>query len=415
MSAPRPEPAQDPPREPLPGRGPRGAGPGAGAPRLWLFRALLVAFNLLLFGGFYLGTVAWRSQALHAKQGRWVGRAYRPHKQYGHFPRRRGQAYHSLEHGELVPVVFDGGGFRVPVKTPAAPPGAPRLLFLGDSFTHGYGVAAEKTFPFLTARKVGAVALNAGVSGWGLSQMVLRARAEIPRVKPDLIVVQHSSWLAARSMGFYGPTRGALAPSPYFFEDHGRIAIQPPVFTSRLFSLPLSEHSQEGLLPFAWHVGLPLFAYEDWSVLRTSMRRALGRLPRPARSEPEVLRFAYGEISRLCAEHGAAMVVLVLPHRIHDRAAELTNVPPEWIVPTLEELTRGLPEPNREAWENSYQLWRGDPPQLVDRHPSPRMHAAIAKILARAIEGRLQTSPLLETAPEVPATSGAAARERAAR
>ena len=55
---------------------------------------------------------------------------------------------HNLQHGESIPVRFDTNGFRVPVSDADRTTGAkrPMLLFLGCSFTHGYGVYAQNTF-----------------------------------------------------------------------------------------------------------------------------------------------------------------------------------------------------------------------------------------------------------------------------
>ena len=94
------------------------------------------------------------------------------------------------------PVRFDKRGFRIPAtgQEPADRTGS-RLLYLGDSFTHGYGVTAEETFAYRTAKQLGASVMNAGVAGWGLAQMVMRARQTIPSIKPDKVIVQYSTWL----------------------------------------------------------------------------------------------------------------------------------------------------------------------------------------------------------------------------
>ena len=153
-------------------------GPARGFRKV-LFVLAILALNVLVVGLFYLGTVAWRSAMQVDHHRRWVGQAYRVDDRYGIFPLTGQEAFHALEHGEQVPVAFDESGFRVPVEAEGPPVHAPRILFLGGSFTHGYGVPAEETFAARTAQALGARALNAGGSGWGLSQMVLRAREEI--------------------------------------------------------------------------------------------------------------------------------------------------------------------------------------------------------------------------------------------
>ncbi len=50
----------------------------------------------------------------------------------------------------------------------------PKLVFLGDSFTMGWGVDQEQTYAFLTGKKLGVRTLNAGISSYGtFREMVL--------------------------------------------------------------------------------------------------------------------------------------------------------------------------------------------------------------------------------------------------
>ena len=54
--------------------------------------------------------------------------------------------------------------------------------------------------------------INAGVPSWGLGHMVLLAREVVPRIKPDILVVQYSEWLVDRALSFYMPTFWAKLP-----------------------------------------------------------------------------------------------------------------------------------------------------------------------------------------------------------
>jgi lysophospholipase L1-like esterase len=60
-------------------------------------------------------------------------------------------------------------GFRGPELDASAAPAAPNVLFLGDSFTEGYGVSDGEEFPQLVARALGrrAQVINAGVGDTG--------------------------------------------------------------------------------------------------------------------------------------------------------------------------------------------------------------------------------------------------------
>lgn len=69
----------------------------------------------------------------------------------------------------------------------------PRVVFLGDSLTEGYGVAKEKAYPALIERKIKAAKLdwqviNAGVSGSTSASAKSRLDWQL-KSKPEIIVI----------------------------------------------------------------------------------------------------------------------------------------------------------------------------------------------------------------------------------
>jgi len=76
-------------------------------------------------------------------------------------------------------------------RATGAPPvtaGAP-ILAVGDSFTFGAEVDDRETWPAQLQQLAGRRVINAGVSGYGFDQIVLRAEALAPLYKPEAIVV----------------------------------------------------------------------------------------------------------------------------------------------------------------------------------------------------------------------------------
>lgn len=66
----------------------------------------------------------------------------------------------------------------------------PGLVFLGDSFTMGWGVEQEQTYAALTEKKLGVRTLNAGISSYGtFREMVLFSK--IKRDSCQLVVLQY--------------------------------------------------------------------------------------------------------------------------------------------------------------------------------------------------------------------------------
>jgi hypothetical protein len=66
----------------------------------------------------------------------------------------------------------------------------PKLVFLGDSFTMGWGVDENQTYADLTGRKLGVKTLNAGISSYGTYREMLLF-SKIKRDSVDLVVLQY--------------------------------------------------------------------------------------------------------------------------------------------------------------------------------------------------------------------------------
>lgn len=80
---------------------------------------------------------------------------------------------------------IDAEGFR----RSAPLPGKDVILAVGDSFTFGEEVKDDETWPAYLQQLLGRRVINAGVSGYGLDQIVLRAERIVPELHPAQIVV----------------------------------------------------------------------------------------------------------------------------------------------------------------------------------------------------------------------------------
>src|SRR5690606_37609731 len=104
----------------------------------------------------------------------------------------------------------------------------PRLLFLGDSFTYGLFVPSEETIPQQTAKLLGGQAINAGVPGYSLAQVLIYAEKLIPKYKPDYVIVQYTPWMVERSTSGFATFSQGLLAAPYLFDTDTGMAIHPP-------------------------------------------------------------------------------------------------------------------------------------------------------------------------------------------
>ncbi len=164
--------------------------PDAQRPRSELFRrialvlvSLVVGLGLLELGlraSTWSWLFAWPNFVLDARKvlaDRDVGRTVHDER-LGYVP-RAGYA--------TTGIAIEENGMRRTGPAPADA-GAP-ILAVGDSFTFGEEVSDGETWPADLQRLTGRRVLNAGVSGYGFDQIVLRTEALAPLYRPEAIVV----------------------------------------------------------------------------------------------------------------------------------------------------------------------------------------------------------------------------------
>lgn len=86
-------------------------------------------------------------------------------------------------------VTYDLHGHRVTPAPAGTVLAEPPVLVVGDSYAHGDEVADAETWAALLQPLIGRRTVNAGVSGYGLDQIVLRAEQQVPEVKPAALVL----------------------------------------------------------------------------------------------------------------------------------------------------------------------------------------------------------------------------------
>lgn len=103
------------------------------------------------------------------------------------------------EIGYRLKTDFDGVYPRVWVRTDSAGRRVPQdqerdaggeLLFIGDSVTFGFGVAAEDSFPYVVGRALGEPeqVADAAVPGYNLAQSLVLLRENVARERPRLVI-----------------------------------------------------------------------------------------------------------------------------------------------------------------------------------------------------------------------------------
>ncbi|WP_428681673.1 SGNH/GDSL hydrolase family protein [Reyranella sp.] len=86
-------------------------------------------------------------------------------------------------------ITYDLSGHRLTPAPAGTVLAEPPVLVVGDSYAHGDEVSDEETWAALLQPLIGRRTVNAGVSGYGLDQAVLRAVQQVPEVKPAALVL----------------------------------------------------------------------------------------------------------------------------------------------------------------------------------------------------------------------------------
>jgi hypothetical protein len=97
--------------------------------------------------------------------------------------------------GLAFPLATNSRGFRDREHAPTAPQGVTRVLFVGDSFTWGWGVGEDTVYTRLfenrlAARGASVEAINAGVPGYNTVQSLLYLKEHGFDYAPDVVVYQ---------------------------------------------------------------------------------------------------------------------------------------------------------------------------------------------------------------------------------
>jgi hypothetical protein len=241
----------------------------------------------------------------------------------------------------------------------------------------------------LVGNYLGGSTKNAGVSSYGLSQMVIMAKRLIPRYKPDFVLVQYSPWLVDRAVRPFSPLAYGKFPNPYFVDEDSEdnVVIKLPVFQPKLLELPIDEYRKPkkgffDFLSFFGNIGLPLFLHDDFNMTAYTLAKFLRLQDRPTKNRSAVIQYAYGEISTIAEQNGAKVIILVLGEDHHPVPVQKDLLPNNVIVVNAQsELLNRLPIIDKQSYQRQYGHWRGDPPILVDGHPNEHAHRIIAEMI----------------------------------
>lgn len=129
-------------------------------------------------------------------------------------PHYKSPAHNTLEHG--IRRNFAETGIRTG-----------QILAVGDSFTEGWEVDDDETWPAYLEKATGKAVVNAGVGGYGTDQIVLRAEKMLDIVKPKVLVVGFLEFDVLRTNHTHFGS-----PKPYFTIENGALRYHPPALVT---------------------------------------------------------------------------------------------------------------------------------------------------------------------------------------
>jgi hypothetical protein len=97
------------------------------------------------------------------------------------------------------------------------------VLAVGDSFTEGWEVDDDESWPAVLEKSTGVPIVNAGVGGYGTDQIIMRAEQLLPIVKPKVLVIgflQSDIYRSGHSI--FG------APKPWFSVENDALRYHAP-------------------------------------------------------------------------------------------------------------------------------------------------------------------------------------------
>lgn len=188
-------------------------------------------------------------------------------------------------------------------------------LFLGCSFTFGSANKAEETYPHYLSLMLHSNYENAGLSNYGLCQMLLKCQRLMREKKFDYVFAQYSPWLIDRSIERHGSILFGYRPFPYVAKKDNHCYVHPPLFSSSMYNVPLDyyKHTPTSIsdrLSFFYRVGIPVIAIDNIKRAYYDIAVALHLYPAPCQNRYEVADYIYSSLDSICRANNSRLVIV---------------------------------------------------------------------------------------------------------
>lgn len=277
--------------------------------------------------------------------------------------------------GAGATLTINAQGHRGTAETTAeAPADRYRIAFLGDSFTMGYGVGDEQTFPHQASALVPQIeSVNMGVSGYGLDQIYLAYVRDGEKVDADLVVCSVIEDDLRRTL------------TDRFAQRYDKPRLEVVGEEAFVRNVPVPDRGA----PSNTALKLTAFAHR-LSLARLLPEREAAASARTGAAEAwqSVAEFALRDLSIRCRNAGRAFVVVYLP--THDDVIKRTSSASRWLerfslrhdVPFVD-LTSAFDGCSAAERKQQFRLKEGD------GHYTPEGNRRIARALLQQLSKRV--------------------------
>jgi hypothetical protein len=298
-----------------------------------------------------------------------------------------------------IRVRTDASGFRIPI-TPSAAAANPTggIVAIGCSFTFAHGVAAESSYVYLAAERLGLAPHNLGVCAYSAVTSTLLLEQHIDRLRPRVVVYGFGDFHLQRSAL---PRADSDLFQAYAACSGDDCRIEPPARDNRLVfatqarieELYYAPRLAGSAVPFS-----PARLRALWPLARQDLRRALDpavvrlRFAPDALPETTLCRFLVRRLYDDCRRRNAEFVLLWFPSELGDEpVAGLLQAVGEMGAATGFTFVNCGPALFAGCADQAQYSARWQVPR--DGHPNRFMHLEMARAIAAAVGPRLGIVP----------------------
>jgi hypothetical protein len=329
------------------------------------------------------------------KKRGWKGLLHQADDILGYIPIPNAKGFQTFPVGDDKPMAYDKNGFRIPSADTNQTNFKSNfdILFLGCSITYGDACLAEETFPYLVAEGTKLSYANAGVCGYGLTQMLILAERLIPKYKPKYVIVQYSRHLIIRGTSLFAPFYFGHLPNPYLRENGDSFEIVAPLFKTKIFDLDFETIKAKSLRSSYFNTIIPFILKDDWLALNSKIK--LGILKKPTSNYSKAELFSYSRIIDIAKANNSNVIILNLYNNLdHNNNInlpfsfkELKSQPGVFLVNVDSLLYDNLKRGNLIDFGKAYYHFYidGTDTIFVDRHPNALAHKIISQSIIKTI------------------------------